>query len=194
MLARVGATDAGNRSAPDGGADRFDVSAIVAGEPVQDWRHTSRFAVGIYFDADHEGPVHLLRVSFPQLVDDRHDLALNIVRRKRSLYDDARFADMPVKHEPAFPRVHWAIEPLNGMRNAVIEQCQPIEPWLDQVEQVGTGGSRIEGAAEQVALVHQHGFAAERSPVVPSERINVSQSSVGRIVMQPLHTARYIEA
>ena len=73
---------------------------------------------------------------------------------------------MAVEHEPPFDRVHRAVDALDGMRDAIVEQGQPVEARLDQIVQNVAGGGLVEQCAEQVAVVHQDRFTADRPPFV----------------------------
>ena len=68
---------------------------------------------------------------------------------------------MAVKDEASFNRVHRALDPLDGVRNTIVEQRQSIELRLDEVEQVSAGRRPIERGAEQIAVVDDDRLAAD---------------------------------
>ena len=64
--------------------------------------------------------------------------------RERPCDDHARFADVSVHHKASFGRVHRAVHPLDRVRDSVVEQGQPVEPWFDEIEQRVARGRSIE--------------------------------------------------
>jgi hypothetical protein len=100
--------------------------------------------------------------------------------------DVAALAQMTVQHEPPLDRIHRALDPLDGVRQPIVEHDEPVEFGLDGVIEAAPGRCFGELAAKRVSLAKDQRLATEGAPLIAGQRIDERETPVPRIIVETL--------
>lgn len=116
------------------------------------------------------------------------------IPRQGARHHRPRLTQMTMKHEPAFDRVHGAIDPFDRMRQPIVEDHETIESRLNHLIEPAAGCRPRQVASERIVLTQHQGLAAYGAPIVFRQRIHVSKAAVAGIIVPSLTAAANIEA
>jgi len=97
---------------------------------------------------------------------------------QRALGDRSPLAQMAMHDKPALDRIHRTVDPLDRVRQAVVEHQQAIEARLDGLVKPAPGLLLREVGAKRIALALHQRLAADRAAQIPSQRIDEAEPPV----------------
>ena len=112
------------------------------------------------------------------------------LRRERAVAVRCGLADQAVQHDVAVAGVHRAGHRGERMGRARIEHDEPVELRRHDVEERPRRAGLLRQRPQRLALALHLQLAADRASPVARQAIGVAEAAGGRLVVQPLVTAR----